>query len=54
MTDGDLHDEIDELALEIEQKKTEFRENREDWDGVFDGKYRRMEEADVDPASLFG
>lgn len=43
----DTEDSIDELAEEVEQLIAENKETLEKFDGVFDPKYRRMEEAQV-------
>lgn len=55
MTDNTtLDDEIDELAGDIEQLIKEGKEVNEEFEGVFDPKHRRMEEAEVSDMSLFG
>lgn len=40
-------DSVDELAAEVEELIAENTETLEKFDGVFDPKYRRMEEAQV-------
>lgn len=53
MTDDTLDEKIDELAVQIEQSIAEAKAVNEEYDGVFDPKYRRMEEADVSAQNLF-
>lgn len=45
MTDEEIDEAIDELAAEIQQSIEKAKETNERYDGVFDPKYRRMEEA---------
>jgi hypothetical protein len=40
--DEDLHDEIDELALQIERSIQEAKETNAEYEGVFDPKWREM------------
>lgn len=52
MTDEDLHDDLDELAAKIEREIEAQRETLENSHDP-DPKHRRMEEATVNPGSLF-
>jgi hypothetical protein len=49
----DIENGIDELAVQIERSIENAKEVNEKFDGVFDPKHRRMEEANVSPAQLF-
>lgn len=49
-----LDEEIDELASDIENLIKHGKEINEKFEGVFDHKYRRMQEAEVSDVSLFG
>lgn len=56
MTEEDLHDEIDELAEQVEGTIAESKRVNRMYEGVFDSKYRRMEEAkavDDDLGTIF-
>lgn len=54
MTDNTLDEEIDALAEDIESRIAQGEEILNEFDGEFDPKYRRMAEAKVNPAELFG
>lgn len=47
---ADLHDEIDELAVEIEQQIQRAKRVNEEYQDQFDPKYRMMEQ---DAEALF-
>ncbi len=53
MTEEDLHDEIDELAGEIECSIAEAEQTNEKYDEMFDSKHRRMATANVNVEKLF-
>ena len=50
MSNTDLDDEIDELALEIEKQIQDAKKTNEKWEGVFDSRYREM---NADAEKLF-
>lgn len=54
MTEENLHDDIGELADEIECSIAEAKGRTEKWDSEFDSTYRRMKNANVDVGKLFG
>ena len=49
----DLHDDIDELAADVEETIKRGKEINQQFEGVFDPSYRRMEEADVEDVNIF-
>jgi hypothetical protein len=53
MSDNDLHDEIDELAVEIRNKIAETNQVLNSYEDEFDKKYRQMEEADLTSMESF-
>jgi len=48
-----LHDEIDELAAKVTTVISDTSDTLDKYEGVFDPKYRRMNEADLTSMDLF-